>query len=64
MVDDERFYWCMAHNTVEQGLVCPAQDRMGPYPTAAAARDWRQTQEAREDAWAEEDDRWESWPED
>lgn len=63
MADDEQFYWCLTHNTVEQGLRCPAQDRMGPYPTAAAARNWKQTQEERTEDWEAEDERWEAWPE-
>jgi hypothetical protein len=31
---------------------------LGPYPTEAAARDWKATAEARNEAWDEEDERW------
>lgn len=57
--NDEQWYWCMTHGTTEQGVKCRAQDRMGPYATEEAARNWKQTRDAREDKWEEQDDRWE-----
>jgi hypothetical protein len=59
MADDERWYWCLTHATAEQGAGCRAQDRLGPYPTAEAARDWKRRRDAREEAWEAEDERWE-----
>ena len=44
------YYYCLPHHTVERGLGCRAADRMGPYPTAAAAQAWQQSVEARNEA--------------
>ena len=52
------WYWCLKHGTVEQGLVCKADDRLGPYASREAAQNWRQTSEAREDRWEEQDKAW------
>lgn len=53
-----RFYWCLTHGKVEQGTVCRAADRLGPYETPEAARAWRDRLEGREDTWEAEDERW------
>jgi hypothetical protein len=59
------FYWCLTHNRVEA-----ADDRddlensLGPYPTEAAATNWKATLESRNEAWQEEDDRWDGPDED
>jgi hypothetical protein len=45
------YYYCLTHQTVEEGAGCRAADRMGPYDSAAAAANWRQTHEAREQVW-------------
>lgn len=37
----------------------PDMDLLGPYPTKEAAENWRVTHELREEAWKEEDKRWE-----
>ena len=34
-------------------------DVLGPYPTREAAEGWRDTVEARNEAWKDEDERWE-----
>ena len=34
----------------------PAQHLLGPYPTRAAAENWRSTHEQREEAWTRDDD--------
>lgn len=53
------YYWCLRHGEVEQGdSTCLAQDRLGPYATAEAAREWRDTHSEREEAWKAEDERW------
>jgi hypothetical protein len=36
-----------------------AEDLLGPYPSKAAAENWRQAVAARNDAWDAEDERWE-----
>ena len=50
---------------VRRGVAVPASERghaddmLGPYPSKAAAENWRATVAARNDAWDAEDDRWE-----
>lgn len=53
-----RFYWCLTHERVEEGATCRALDRLGPYPSAEAARGWRDTVEDRDETWQAEDERW------
>lgn len=57
--DDQGWYWCMRHQTAEQGQGCRALDRLGPYATAEDARNWRQSVERRNRSWDDADDRWE-----
>jgi len=53
------WYWCLTHAQPE-----PADQRddpdnsLGPYPTEAAARDWKRTTEERNEAWKEQDEEW------
>lgn len=57
--EDGGWYWCVRHGRVEHGAEsCPADDRMGPYPTEDAARNWRQSVEARNERWDAEDRAW------
>jgi hypothetical protein len=50
---------------VKRGVAVPASERghsddlLGPYPSKAAAENWRQTVAARNEAWDAEDERWE-----
>jgi hypothetical protein len=38
MADDENaWYYCLTHKTVERGVGCRGGDRMGPYPDEATA---------------------------
>jgi hypothetical protein len=53
------FYWCLTHQAVEQGKICKAADRLGPYATEEEARAYRERIERRADAWKEDDERWE-----
>ncbi len=60
MSADEQFYWCRRHERVEAaGEACAERDVLGPYPSAEAARDWKQLRDAREDRWEEQDEEWE-----
>lgn len=52
------YWWCLTHGRVEQGAVCKAQDRLGPYASEEEARAWRERRDAREESWEEEDRRW------
>lgn len=57
--DGGEWYWCVRHDRVEHGAdACRGDDRMGPYPTEEAARNWRETVEARNDRWDAEDRAW------
>lgn len=53
------YYWCFAHDEVEQGRTCRASRRLGPYETPEAARAWRDRAETRNESWEAEDKRWE-----
>jgi hypothetical protein len=37
MDEEPQWYYCLRHGTVERGQVCPAKDRLGPYPSADEA---------------------------
>ena len=37
MDTEQRWYYCLRHNTVEPEQGCPAKDRLGPYPTREEA---------------------------
>ena len=37
MDTEQRWYYCLRHNTVEPEPGCPAKDRLGPYPTQEEA---------------------------
>ena len=51
MADDKKWYFCLDHKRVEQaGQGCQLDHAMGPYATEA---------EARNEAWDEEDRKWE-----
>lgn len=55
----EEWYWCLTHSRAEQKPDCPALDRLGPYPSKAAAENWREVNEAREETWKAQDEAWE-----
>jgi len=56
------FYFCLEHDRVEtEANKCRADNRMGPYPTEEAARNWKSQVEERNDAWDDADEEWESW---
>ena len=54
-----QWFWCLTHERPEDADQRDDPDNaLGPYPSEAAARNWQATVEARNDAWDEEDDRW------
>jgi hypothetical protein len=56
----EQWWWDLAQGrAVRDDDRGPDRDVLGPYPSRQAAEDWRQSHDAREDAWDEEDERWE-----
>ncbi len=50
---------------LKRGVAVPAAERghadhmLGPYPSKAAAENWRNTVEARNEDWDADDERWE-----
>jgi hypothetical protein len=53
------YFWCLRHGRVETGDdVCPAQYRLGPYPSAEDATRALETVEKRNEVWDAEDARW------
>lgn len=58
--DSGQWYWCLRHNRAESTERCGAELRMGPYESAEAAAQYAEKAKARDDAWAEEDERWEN----
>ena len=59
MAEAGPFYYCLRHKRVESTERCGAEMRMGPYPTAQEAENYAETAKSRDDAWTEEDERWE-----
>jgi hypothetical protein len=51
------WYYCLKHQQVEQGLQCPAKNRLGPYPTREAAEHALERVAERNQDW-DEDPRW------
>ena len=60
MTESDEWYFDLA-----RGVAVPAEDRgpgdrmLGPYPSKAAAENWKNTVESRNEAWDEDDERWE-----
>lgn len=62
---DEQWYWCQRHDRVEPASErCAADQRIGPFPTPDAAAGWKDTIEARNEAWDAADRAWEGDDED
>ena len=54
-----RWWWDLrAGRAVRDDERSSDKDVLGPYPTREAAEAWRQSHEAREEAWDDEDERW------
>ena len=59
------WYWCLDHGRAEPAdEACGAGQRMGPYRSKHEATHWQDRVEARNEAWDEEDRRWEGDTED
>jgi hypothetical protein len=57
---DEQWYWCLQHKAAEPASsACPPDRRLGPYPSRDAAEHWKDTVDARNDAWEQADKDWE-----
>jgi len=55
MDDDQQWWFCLRHNTVEHGAGCPGKDRLGPYPTQEAAAHALETVQRRNEEWDAQD---------
>lgn len=51
------WFYCLKHDTVEEGPQCPAKDRLGPYATPAEAGRALETVQERNVEW-DRDPRW------
>ncbi|MCE7081291.1 hypothetical protein [Streptomyces sp. ST2-7A] len=51
------WYYCLRHESVEEGPDCPARDRLGPYPDRAGAERALRTARDRNEEWRT-DPRW------
>ena len=60
--DEEGWYWDLLNEravpAAERGF---ADHMLGPYPTKAAAENWKATSEARNEAWDDADEAWNAW---
>lgn len=62
MADTTEWYF-----DLRKGVAVPAAERgpgdhmMGPYPTRAQAENWKATSESRNEAWDDDDERWNDW---
>jgi hypothetical protein len=55
-MDTEQHWWfCLTHMAVEPDAGCPGKDRLGPYPTSAAAAAALDTVKQRNAEWDAQD---------
>ena len=50
------WYYCFKHGKVETRDECRQMDRMGPYPTEEAARNWRERVVERNEEWGDDEE--------
>jgi hypothetical protein len=55
MADEQQWWFCLKHNTVEPDDGCPGKDRLGPYPSREAAARALETVEDRNQEWDAQD---------
>ena len=53
----EGWYYCLKHKTVEEGMTCPARNRLGPYASSAEASRALEIARKRNEDW-DNDPRW------
>ncbi len=51
METQQRWYFCVKHQTVEPEDGCPAKDRLGPYPTREEAAHAMEKVQQRNEEW-------------
>ena len=55
MNEQQSWWFCVKHKTVEPEDGCPAKDRLGPYPTREAAAHALETAKKRNEEWDKQD---------
>lgn len=55
--EDDQWFYCLVHKTVETKDGCRASDRLGPYPTRDAAEHALESVQLRNEAW-DDDPNW------
>lgn len=59
VMSGDEWYWCLEHNAAEPAdSPCPGDRRLGPYPSRDAAEHWKDSFEARNQAWDQADKEW------
>lgn len=53
--EEEQWFYCLKHHTVEGALGCRAKDRLGPYPTREEAEHALEKVKERNEAWKAQD---------
>ena len=53
--EQQQWYFCLNHNTVESDDGCAGKDRLGPYPTRDAAARALETVQERNKQWDAQD---------
>jgi hypothetical protein len=56
MDDDNDWWYCLKHHTVEHGAGCPGKDRLGPYKSAEEASHALELVQQRNEEWDAQDE--------
>ena len=56
MDGEQRWWFCLRHNTVEPDDGCPGKERLGPYATREEAEHALETARRRTEEWDAQDD--------
>jgi hypothetical protein len=56
MTDEQRWWFCLRHKTVEPDAGCPGKERLGPYQTREEAANALETARRRTEEWDAADD--------
>jgi hypothetical protein len=57
---EQRWWWCLKHQTVEPEDGCPSRDRLGPFATVEEASRALETVRERNVRYDAEDEAWDS----